>query len=358
MIVCQSPFATSVRPRQWHERSSNRRSHLVTDTLPRASSPFCAEYSLEAGERPAGSAPSWKRCLVFELPRPWLPDVPDTPHFPEAVKDAASRAEEAGRDVRLQCVSPDREYSAEGHTTVMLFSRPARPFTAFEREEYLVPTEALGDLAAALLVDREDLGSFARWRRESNGVRDMLVCTHGSRDKCCASMGFPVYEELRQRQAPMLGGRMRVWQVSHLGGHRLAPNLIDMPSGRNWVRLGPEQVGPLVFHERPPSDLEANYRGLVGLDSPYEMVAEGEVLMREGWDIVGRPISVEAVPSSNGVEGAEVRVETSSPDGQPLVYAVKVELSGTVEYIKCVGREGEGVEEEAQYTVARVEKVR
>ena len=315
-------------------------------------------YSLEEGERPAGSAPSWKRCLVFELPRPWQSDVPDTPHFPAAVRDAAARAQDAGRDVRVQCVSPDPEYSADGHTAVMLFSRPDGPFTAFEREEYLVPTEGLGDLAAALLVDRKDLGSFARWRRETNGVRDMLVCTHGSRDKCCASMGFPVYEELRQRQAPMLGGRMRVWQVSHLGGHRLAPNLIDMPSGRNWVRLRPEQVGPLVFHERPPSDLEANYRGLVGLDSPYEMVAEGEVLMREGWGIAGRPVAVEAVPSSNGVEGAEVRVETSSADGQPLVYEVKVELSGTVEYIKCVGREDEGVEEEAQYTVARVEKVR
>ena len=31
-------------------------------------------------------------------------------------------------------------------------------------------------------------------------------------------------------------------------------------------------------------------------------------------------------------------------------------MSGTVEYIKCVGREDEGTEEEAQYTVARVEK--
>ena len=330
---------------------------MTTDTARKARSPFCAEYSLEAGERPAGSAPSWQRCLVFELPRPWLPDVPDTPHFPEAVRDAASRAEEAGRDARVQCVSPDPEYSAEGHTTVMLFSRPEGPFTAFEREEYLVPTEALGDLAAALLVDREDLGKFARWRRETNGVRDFLVCTHGSRDKCCASMGFPVYEELRERQAPRLGGRMRVWQVSHLGGHRLAPNLVDLPSGRNWVRLRPEQVGSLVHRDRPPSVLEESYRGLVGLDSPYEMVAEGEVLMREGWDIAGRPISVEAVPSSNGVEGAEVRVETSSPDGTPVVYEVAVELSGTVEFIKCVGREDEGTEEEAQYTVASVEKV-
>ena len=100
-----------------------------------------------------------------------------------------------------------------------------------------------------------------------------------------------------------------------------------------------------------------NYRGLTGLDSPFEMVAEGEVLMREGWDIAGRPISVEAVRSSNGVEGAEVRVETSSPYGTPVVYEVGVEVSGTVEYIKCVGREDEGTEEEAQYTVARVERL-
>ena len=150
---------------------------------------------------------------------------------------------------------------------------------------------------------------------------------------------------------------MRVWQVSHLGGHRLAPNLIDMPDGRNWVRIGPEQVDALVSRSGPPSTLEENYRGLTGLDSPYEMMAEGEVLMREGWGIAGRPVSVEAVPSSNGHEGAKVRVETSSPDGRPLVYEVSVELSGTVEYIKCVGREDEGTEEEAQYTVAHVEKV-
>ncbi len=331
---------------------------MTTDTARKARSPFCAEYSLEAGERPAGSAPSWQRCLVFELARPWQPDVPDTPHFPESVKDAVAAAGEAGRDARALCVSPDAEYSADGHATVMLFSRPEGPFTAFEREEYLVPTEALGDIAGALLVDRGDLGRFARWRRETNGVRDMLVCTHGSRDKCCASMGFPIYEELRQRQAPRFGGRMRVWQVSHLGGHRLAPNLIDMPGGRNWVRIAPEQVDALVSRSGPASVLAENYRGLTGLDSPFEMVAEGEVLMREGWSVAGRPVSVQAVPSSNGHEGAQVRVETSSQDGRTLVYEVAVEVSGTVEYIKCIGREDEGTEEEAQYTVANVERVR
>ena len=63
-------------------------------------------------------------------------------------------------------------------------------------------------------------------------------------------------------------------------------------------------------------------------------------------------------PPATATRAPQVRVETSSPDGKPLVYEVAVELSGTVEFIKCVGREDEGTEEEAQYTVARVEKVR
>ena len=117
------------------------------------------------------------------------------------------------------------------------------------------------------------------------------------------------------------------------------------------MRIGLDQVDALVSRRGPASVLAENYRGLTGLDSPFEMIAEGEVLMREGWGVAGRPVSVESSPSSNGHEGAEVRVETSSPEGTPLVYDVKVEVSGTVEYIKCIGREDEGTEEEAQYTV-------
>ncbi len=329
---------------------------MTSNTERKPSSPLCSAFSLEAGERPAGSAPSWKRLLAFELPRPWQFDVAETPHFPAAVRDALARADDAGVEVRAQCVSPDAEYSAEGRAAVMLFSRPDGPFTTFQREEYLVPTEELGGLVSALLLDRDGLGRFAGFRRDMDGVRDILVCTHGSRDKCCASFGFPVYDELRYRYAPRLRGRLRVWQVSHLGGHRLAPNLIDMPEGRNWVRVGPEQLDALALRSRPPSDLQPYYRGLVGLDSPFEMVAEGVALMREGWGLAGRPLRVEAAPYANGSEGATVRVESSTPSGEPVAYSVTVERSGTVEYIKCLGRESEGVEEEDQYAVKRVAK--
>src|SRR5262249_46855313 len=47
-----------------------------------------------------------------------------------------------------------------------------------------------------------------------------FVCTNGQRDLCCARFGLPVYSALRERVAG------RVWQTTHLGGHRFAPNIL------------------------------------------------------------------------------------------------------------------------------------
>ena len=58
-----------------------------------------------------------------------------------------------------------------------------------------------------------------------------LVCTNGQRDVCCARFGLPVYAALSER----LGER--VWQVSHLGGHRFAPNVLVVPDACLYGRI-------------------------------------------------------------------------------------------------------------------------
>lgn len=58
-----------------------------------------------------------------------------------------------------------------------------------------------------------------------------FVCTNGQRDLCCARFGLPVYAGLRER----LGER--VWQVTHLGGHRFAPNVLVLPQGAVYGRV-------------------------------------------------------------------------------------------------------------------------
>ena len=48
----------------------------------------------------------------------------------------------------------------------------------------------------------------------------VLVCTHGSRDRCCGTLGGAIYAKAH-KQAPE-----KVWQASHLGGHRFAPRCL------------------------------------------------------------------------------------------------------------------------------------
>ncbi|MEL4358576.1 MULTISPECIES: sucrase ferredoxin [unclassified Luteococcus] len=52
----------------------------------------------------------------------------------------------------------------------------------------------------------------------------LLVCTNGKRDVCCAVKGAPLARELAGRFPG------RVWEATHLGGHRFASTALGLPS--------------------------------------------------------------------------------------------------------------------------------
>ena len=84
----------------------------------------------------------------------------------------------------------------------------------------------------------------------------LLVCTHGKHDPCCARHGRPLYQALAE-----LAGDEWVWQVSHVGGDRFAGNLVVLPDGLYYGRVGPgEAWSVLEEHLAGRIDL-AHYRG-------------------------------------------------------------------------------------------------
>ena len=170
--------------------------------MTQAKSPMCAAFSRSAGEIATGSAPGFDRCLLIETPRPWAGNVETSITFPSAVMDTLDMAAKNGDDTRLLCVAPDDEYTEAGHTTVMLFSRPEPQFAAYDKHEYQVPREAVPALVEALVRRNGGLVEFESHRRDTSGVRDVLVCTHGSRDACCATRGYPVYRPCGARWPP------------------------------------------------------------------------------------------------------------------------------------------------------------
>ncbi len=112
----------------------------------------------------------------------------------------------------------------------------------------------------------------------SPGQRLYLVCTNGARDPCCAIRGPAVAQAL----ARVVPGR--VYECSHLGGHRFAANVLVLPDGLCFGRL--DTRGALAL----AAELEAgrlpldHLRGRTAL-TPEQQAAE--ILVRQTLGITG-----------------------------------------------------------------------
>ena len=314
---------------------------------------LCSVFSRANQEDPGGSAPSWARCVVMELATPWESDVSQTGHFPRMVAEVLDAAERRGLSTRLQCVEPDPDYSVEEHCRVVFFARPEGPFATYLKDEFVVPSGQEGPLVRALVAQPEELGRFDRYRQDTSQVRDILVCTHGTHDVCCATFGNSIYRTLRDQYARELDGSLRVWRVSHLGGHRFAPNLVDLPEGRFWCRMDQDALEPLVLRKGPVSDLKHYYRGWAGLDSPHEQVAEREIFMQEGWEWVQRSISGQEVERGDEKGNVQVRIDVAaSGTGLAGTYEATVQPRSGAPRVACLS--GEETPLAPQYAVSKL----
>lgn len=68
-----------------------------------------------------------------------------------------------------------------------------------------------------------------------------LVCTNGAYDKCCGKYGAPVYLDAVKNEK-----NFKVWQTTHLGGHRFAANLLHLPNGIYYGRVRDFGVHKLI----------------------------------------------------------------------------------------------------------------
>jgi hypothetical protein len=205
-----------------------------------------------------------------------------------------------------------------------------------QKQEFLVLTDHIYPLAAALLQQPDQLPQFEPYRQPTEHIRDLMVCTHGNVDVACARFGFPIYEQLRKNHAANSNGMLRVWRCSHFGGHVFAPTLVDLPEGRYWGHLEPEMLDLLVHRNGSVADLRSFYRGWCGLKQ-FEQIAEREIWIQAGWPwltYLKRGETIATAPTANEDEEAdwaEVRIEYASPDGRVSgVYTAKVEACGTV----------------------------
>ncbi|NJN94233.1 MAG: sucrase ferredoxin [Anaerolineales bacterium] len=298
---------------------------------------FCAVVSRENDEDPIGTAPDFDHLLALELAPPWPEEVWQAGHTPDSLTDLFQQARTQGLRLATQAILPSLTYhSRPGWTRLFSLRRPVGPFAVYLKEEFIVPNRAVTALVEALLLNPAALAEFTPFRQPTTHLRELLVCTHGSRDACCGKFGFPAFQAL-QRYAAHTPNLFRVWRTSHFGGHRFAPTVLDLPEGRCWGHLELEALEDLALRRGQVSQLRSFYRGWSGL-TRYEQVAERELFMRQGWDWVNYLKEVRTLELDEGQNRAEIWLRYTTPDGRiGGAYQATVDFSHWVSTLDQTG---------------------
>jgi hypothetical protein len=186
---------------------------------------FCSDESLANAEPLAATASRVDHWLLVEYRGLWSHDAV------------------AGSGLSGQVKARLREQVAARPFTKLLFVRRTRRrrhagFAVFRGSS----PERGGVLFAAELEAYDDLLDLDLTARgEPLGRPLLLVCTHGKHDRCCARSGRPLYEALSEQ-----ADEGWVWQSSHLGGDRFAGNVVFLPEGLYFGRLGPGEAWPVL----------------------------------------------------------------------------------------------------------------
>jgi len=324
---------------------------------------YCNVMAIERGLDPVGHAHDFDDAVVVETPLPWKTNLYEKAGIlpQEAINllNLWLQRYHEGMPYRHRSlmIAPDAVYSRQGWRRVMFYQRTPGAIAHFDKVEYLVTEKDCGPLLWALYEARETLPQFEQYRvPENEAIRDLMVCTHGTVDAACAKFGYPLYTYLRRNHA---SDSLRVWRVSHFGGHVFAPTLVDMPSAHYWAYVERAQADAIVCRDAAVESLRGHYRGWAGLEDGFLQAAEREMWQREGWrwfdyaksgQVLGTDADHTAEP-----QWAEVRVHYSTPDNTEAgFYEARVEIQRSVETIHTTGEAD--TYPYPQYVVTRLER--
>ncbi|MCC9076509.1 hypothetical protein FKZ61_010355 [Litorilinea aerophila] len=311
----------------------------VTTTAPHLQdSTYCNVLARQNGLDPGGHAGHFDDAVLVETPLPWRRDIYQTAGpLPQELIDLLALWLERYRQTgiynhRPLLIAPDPDYSEPGYRRVIFYRRPQEPCAHFHKTEYSVPEAKVGPLLWALFQDREGLAAFEPYRRpEAERLRDLLVCTHGTVDVACAKFGYPLYRNLRHEIA---SPDLRIWRVSHFGGHVFAPTFLDMPTGHYWAYMDVAESEAVLGRTGAPAALYGHYRGWAGLPTGFAQAVEREIWQQEGWQWFDYPKACTVLEQDT--DGASprwmvIRMDFRRTDGSSAGYLARVEISHTVE---------------------------
>ena len=212
----------------------------------------CADAARIRADPPAGTAPPTRRWLLLEHPGPWRIDA----------------VAGAGIDPDVLMTLTERAGPA---TRILLVRRPGRIDRRAPRSWILAGLDTdtvTGQWRSDIdLLDAADALISADSLAIEHPDAVILVCTHGVHDVCCALRGRPVAAALASRWPKL------VWECSHIGGDRFAPNVVLLPDGFYYGNLDPDNAMSTVEAHLAGTVLTEQLRGMARFLPPVQAAA-------------------------------------------------------------------------------------
>jgi hypothetical protein len=187
--------------------------------------PFCSEVSLENAEPLTATASHVDHWALVEYRGLWSHDALGGSGLSDQVKGHLRGQARARPNTKLLLV---RRTHRRGHHGLAVFWGSTR--------------QEGGELFHAEVGAYEELLELdLTGRGEPLRHPLLVVCTHGKHDRCCARNGRPLYQALEEQADDGW-----VWQSSHLGGDRFAGNVVVLPEGLYFGRVGPGEAWPVL----------------------------------------------------------------------------------------------------------------
>jgi len=234
----------------------------------------CATLSRALGEPLYGTASRVRGWVLLEQPGPWGRDAVAESRLDPGLARALDRAAAAAHLRLLLIRRPGRAGPGDPQPHTCFVAHTSRAGRWLERRRLDDPAELLElDMARVVAGERPGFG-------EEVTEPVYLVCTNGRHDRCCATYGRPLALALQASHGEL------VWESSHVGGDRFAGNLVCLPGGHYFGRVGPADAERVVaLHRKGTIDLD-HYRGCC-VDPPAMQAAEWFARSQTGLTGVG-----------------------------------------------------------------------
>jgi hypothetical protein len=259
---------------------------------------FCSRVSLASREHFAGTGVRGEAYVFLPVPkRSWHDKEMNRQWASPEELDAIRAARAAGIVTRLY--APSDENGGEA-APVLTHAAEGAPGPVFERL-----------LAVA----------GRRWPIEATGATRLAICTHGTRDRCCAKFGFAAYQAAQQLFASGASVFAPI-QCSHLGGDRFAATGIFFPSGSMYAHLDEIDLAAVCAAEAAGRIEPATYRGRV-FDPPLAQLARAALARAGLVNDASAPIAVA------GHGPGEVEARMGGRRYRIRLHAAEVEFFGS-----------------------------